>query len=152
MKRTTIGIDPGASGALAFITETGHAVVHLVRDGDLHGALQDAISCSMGENLVAYLENVPTYIAAASKPTHAKLGRAFGYWEGLLAGRGVRTILVRPQDWQKGLPNMTSMKGPARKRALRDEAQRRFPGVKVTLHNADALLLAEYGRRMEGIR
>jgi hypothetical protein len=149
MRTTTVGIDPGASGALAFITETGGVVIHRVKDGDLHGALQDAISCSMGENLVAYLENVPTYIAAASKPTHAKLGRAFGYWEGLLAGRGVKTVLVRPQDWQRGLPNMTSKKGPDRKRALRDEAARRFPGVRVTLDNCDALLIAEWGQRQE---
>ena len=68
---------------------------------------------------------------------------------GLLRGMNVRTVLVRPQTWQKGLSGMASLKGPARKRALRDEAARRFPGVRVTLDNCDALLLCEYGQRME---
>lgn len=145
---TVIGIDPGASGALAYITARGGVVVHKVKDGDLAGALSDAEAAGEAQ-IVAYLENVPTFIAAASKPVHAKLGRAFGYWEGLLAGRGVRTILVRPQDWQKSLPGMVAKKGTERKRALRDEAARRFPQVKVTLDNCDALLIADYGQRME---
>jgi hypothetical protein len=61
----------------------------------------------------------------------------------------VRTVLVRPQTWQKGLSGMASLKGSDRKRALRDEAARRFPQVKATLDNCDALLLAEHGQRME---
>jgi hypothetical protein len=80
-----------------------------------------------------------------------KFGQNFGYWLGLLAALEVRTVLVRPQTWQRGLAG-SSLKGPERKRALRDEAARRFAaaGVRVTLDNCDALLLLDYAQRQGG--
>lgn len=155
MSLRVIGIDPGASGAMAFATENG-VVVHKTKSVEPYDALVDArpyVHNPAGRpeyHAVAYVEEVGGFIGKP-QPGSAmfKFGRQYGYWLGLLRAMGVRTILVKPQAWQKGLSGLQGKKGAERKRALRDEAARRFPGVKVTLDNCDALLIADYGRRME---
>lgn len=148
-----IGIDPGAHGALAFITHNGQAITHATATTAPKDALMDAISGVALTDCVAYLERVGGYIAGQKLPGSAmfKMGYSAGYWEGALAALGVRTILVRPQDWQAGLPNVAGHKEKAdRKRALKAEAIRRFPTLSgITLDTCDALLIADYGRRQE---
>ena len=151
MRTTTIGIDPGASGALAALID-GKPVIYKFKEDDPCECITDVIGMTEDHaaGVVAYVEEVGGYVGKP-QPGSAmfKFGRSFGYVLGLLRGMNVRTVLVRPQTWQKGLSGMASLKGPDRKRALRDEAARRFPGVKVTLDNCDALLIAEYGQRQE---
>ena len=62
-------------------------------------------------------------------------------------GLGLPVRLIRPQEWQRGIRRVADTKDAARKRALRDEATRIFPNVKLTLKTADAALIADYGRR-----
>lgn len=76
-------------------------------------------------------------------------GRGFGLWEGLLAGMRFPYTLVSPQRWKKAmLADMAKDKGAS---VLR--AKQLFPNCVEQLklvkdHNkAEALLLAEYGRR-----
>jgi hypothetical protein len=93
------------------------------------------------------MEHVGGYIAGAKLPGSSmfKMGHNAGYWEGALSALGVKVIRIRPQEWQKGITGITGKKGPDRKRALRDEAIRRFPQLKPTLQTCDALLIAEHG-------
>lgn len=159
MSPVYIGIDPGASGGLAFITADGRVVVHKFHDCDPYDALQDAMAS--GGPCIAYLERVGGYVKpgkdgeTGGQPGSAmfNFGDNYGYWRGLLRALQIRTIIVHPQGWQKGIPGVVSLRGPenkaARKRALRDEAGRRFPAIRATLDNCDALLIADYGRRME---
>lgn len=144
MSTRIIAIDPGAGGALAFAHGLS-VVVHLTKKTPQLDAVEDALTGA--ERVVAYVEQVQGHIGKP-QPGSAmfKFGQSFGYWLGLLAAFHVRTVLVRPQTWQKGLIGST-LKGADRKRALRDEAARRFPQVKVTLDNADALLLLDYAQR-----
>lgn len=144
MSTRIIAIDPGAGGALVF-SHGASVVVHLTKKTPQLDAIEDALSGV--ERPVAYIEQVGGFIGKP-QPGSAmfKFGQGFGYWLGLLAAFHVRTVLVRPQTWQKGLIGST-LKGADRKRALRDEAARRFPQVKVTLDNADALLLLDYAQR-----
>jgi hypothetical protein len=152
MKRI-IGVDPGKNGALAFVDEAGRVVVHTTDKVAPLDAMRDALAGAGAENqVVAYLELVGGFIPGRPQPASRAgvLMRSLGKWEGLLEGLGVRYILVRPQAWQAGLPGVAGEKEYARrKRLLRDEAIRRFPQVKVTLENCDALLIADYGRRAE---
>lgn len=151
MKTTVIGVDPGANGALVGLIG-GKPVIHKFKDVDPCEAIVDMIACTEDHaaGIVAYVEEVGGFIGKP-QPGSAmfKFGRSFGYILGLLRGMNVRTVLVRPQVWQKGLSGMASLKGPDRKRALRDEAQRRFPNIKVTLDNCDALLICDYAQRCE---
>lgn len=147
---TIIAIDPGAHGALCFITPRGpRPVVHKTADTPPLEALRDATCGTEPRECVAYLEKIGGFIAGKSLPGSSmfKMGHSAGYWEGMLAAFGVRTILVRPQDWQAGIPGTKSTKGADRKRALRAEAIRRFPEMKPTLDTCDALLIADYGQR-----
>lgn len=147
MSTRIIAIDPGASGALAF-SHGLSVVVHLTKNTPQLDAVEDALTGA--DQVVAYVEQVGGHIGKP-QPGSAmfRFGQSFGYWLGLLAALHVRTVLVRPQVWQKGLTGST-LKGPDRKRALRDEAARRFPQVKVTLDNCDALLLLDYAQRQGG--
>jgi len=150
--KIVIGIDPGANGALVAWFDDDKPVIHKFAKTDPCDAITDILLCteSHAAGCVAYVEEVSGFIGKP-QPGSAmfKFGRSFGYVLGLLRGMNISTVLVRPQTWQKGLPGMASLKGPERKRALRDEAARRFPQVKVTLDNCDALLIADYGQRME---
>ncbi len=151
MKQRILGIDPGAHGALAFLDAHGGVVVHLADKVAPLDAVRDALAGAEGQ-VVAYLELVGGFIPGRPQPASRAgvLMRSLGKWEGLLEGLGVRYILVRPQAWQAGLPGIAGEKEYARrKRLLRDEAIRRFPSIKVTLANCDALLIADYGVRAE---
>lgn len=146
-----IGIDPGLSGGLAFITADGRTVTHSTKSTPPLEALQDATAGVEAASCVAYLERVGGFIKGKSLPGSSmfKMGHNAGYWEGALAAMGVRTITTTPQNWQAGIPGTSGKSGPDRKRSLQAEAIRRFPGLKVTLQNCDALLIADFGRKVE---
>lgn len=81
-----------------------------------------------------------------------RFGEGYGFLLGVFMACGVRVELVTPQTWQKalGLGHRAKTQTKADwKRKLRAEAERLFPGVKVTMASADALLLLEYGRRRQ---
>lgn len=147
-----IGIDPGMSGALAFITRDGSTVTHKTKSTPPLEALHDAIAGVEINECVVYMERIGGFIQGKHLPGSMmfKMGQNAGYWEGACAALGIRLVLVRPQDWQAGLPGTSGKAGPERKRALQAEAIRRFPALKVTQQDCDALLIADYGRRVEG--
>lgn len=147
-----IGIDPGLSGGLAFITDDGDIVTHKTKSTPLLEALQDATAGVEPFACVAYMERIGGFIKGKHLPGSMmfKMGQNAGYWEGACAALGIRLVLVRPQDWQAGLPGTSGKAGLERKRALQAEAIRRFPTLKVTQQDCDALLIADYGRRVEG--
>lgn len=140
------------SGALAFIDHAGRPVAHKTHSTPPLEAIRDALAgCNPAEAII-YLEKVGGFIAGKSLPGSSmfKMGENFGIWQGLAMALGVRLVLVRPQDWQAGISGTTGKKGAERKRALHAEAVRRFPNFKVTLDNCDALLIADFARRVEG--
>jgi hypothetical protein len=154
MTLTIIAIDPGAHGALCFIpARHGQPVIHKTADSSPLEAVRDALAAADGDPTacVAYVEKIGGFIAGKSLPGSSmfKMGHSAGLWEGMLTALRIRTILVRPQDWQAGITGTTGKKGADRKRALRAEAIRRFPALKPTLDTCDALLIADYGQRAE---
>jgi hypothetical protein len=81
-----------------------------------------------------------------------KFGTSYGRALGALEALKIRTVLVRPQVWQKTIGLGSTLKGPERKRALRDIAKRLYPSHNVTLTNCDALLILEHAIQAEGRR
>lgn len=154
--KTFIGIDPGAKGAIAFITDEGVTGAYSNSKHEPASAFAEIFSTfSDGKKTcVAVLEKVGGFMGGKDNrfigPSMFKLGESYGYMQGVLAMAGIRTILVRPQDWQKGITGLQGKKGLERKRALKAEAIRRFPDINVTLENCDALLIAEYCKKTEG--
>jgi crossover junction endodeoxyribonuclease RuvC len=143
--KAIIGIDPGANGGIAWITD-GKACVERMPD-----TLQDlwdlVVSISLevgtgGTGIRAYLE------AVSSSPqmgvvSSFSFGRGYGNLEMALTAAGIPFERVRPQVWQKALGCMT--KGD--KNVSKRKAQELFPDRKVTHATADALLIAYYGTK-----
>ena len=147
-----LGIDPGASGGVAYKLPNSTAACFSMpeTDGDLAGELS-----SMLDKLpaaVCYMEDLVKY-TGRNMPSSAMAvyARNFGYIEGLLTGLNVKIIRVKPQEWQKGLGLGTSRGGTKTewKNKLKGEAQRLFPHLRrqITLKTSDALLILEYGMR-----
>jgi len=70
-------------------------------------------------------------------------GNGFGHLEMALIASNVGFRRVRPQAWQKEMQCLTG----GDKNVSKRRAQELFPGIKVTHAIADALLIAEFGRR-----
>jgi hypothetical protein len=142
-----IGIDPGKGGGIAWFDDRGRPCVEAMPDTlkDLADFMRD-IRDSFEEpgTVKAYLEQV------ASSPQMGVVsaftfGNGFGHLEMGLVAHGIPFERVRPQVWQKAMGCLS--KGD--KNITKRRAQELFPDCKVTHKTADALLIAEYGRRLQ---
>jgi crossover junction endodeoxyribonuclease RuvC len=146
----TIGVDPGANGAIAWIDERGKSCVEKMPDTlqDLWELICDITnfprSAIDGRKYKAYLE------AVSSSPqmgvvSSFSFGRGYGNLEMALTAAGIPFERVRPQVWQKAMGCMT--KGD--KNISKAKAQELFPDKKVIHATADALLIALYGTKQQ---
>ena len=137
-----IGIDPGANGAIAWISE-GKPCVEKMPDTlqDLWGLVAD-IAGEFGVKYKAYIEQVHSSPQMGVKSAFT-FGNGFGHLEMALTAAGIPFERVRPQVWQKSMGCLT--KGD--KNVSKARAQELFPQIKCTHAVSDALLIAEYGRR-----
>jgi len=141
---TILGIDPGASGGIAWISEDGtHVRAAKMPDTnhDLANILQEYPS------RLAILERVSSRPGQGVSSTF-KFGTNFGLIQGVLSALVIPYELVTPTVWQKAMGCLS--KGD--KNVTKAAAQRLFPSLKITHATADALLLAEYGRRVWNAR
>ncbi len=144
-----LGIDPGASGAVALIGDD----VILVEDwpGDPVAAADLLRSWLVAHDVkLCALERVASRPGQGVSSVFA-FGTNFGVWQGLLAALSIPYVLPPPQSWQKGV--IVPSDGPDPKSRALAVARRLFPSVdlhrKADHGKADALLLA-YHARMKG--
>lgn len=148
-----IAIDPGAKGAIAIrrhdivsihnMPDTCTDLATLIRETKLAADEND-------DDIVAYLEEVHAMPGNGSVSMFT-FGQGYGHLEQVLADFRIRTIKVRPSRWEKAL-SLTDKKGTEKrehKNKLKRRAQELFPNFKVTLTNADALLISEYAYQTE---
>lgn len=96
-----------------------------------------------------YLEQVVGFIPGSGAGAMFTFGEGFGFLKGCLMALKYEIVLVRPPKWQQALSlGSKSTYAKQWKNHLKESAQRLFPNCKVTLSTADALLLLEYGRRL----
>jgi hypothetical protein len=137
--KTTIGLDPGVNGGIAWIID-GKPCAEKMPDTlqDLWELMRDI--ASEGE-CHAFLEQISSspQMGVVSAFT---FGRGYGNLEMALTAAGIPFSRVRPQVWQKELGCMT--KGD--KNITKRKAQELFPSIKVTHATADSLLIAKYGQ------
>lgn len=150
MDRLYMGIDPGVNGGVTVVDENGEKF--LVR------ACPDTI-----EDVVEIMRALEGYrISAVIEKVHSMpgqgvvsvftFGKNFGMWLGILSAKEIRYVEVTPQKWQKwfgGMPKKAKFEDVGRfktkhKRYLKELAQQRMPGQKITLKTADSVLLAFY--------
>lgn len=178
--KTLIAVDPGASGAIAWLPQGGTPAVENMPEtrGDAIALLRQIAE----PGAVAYIEKINGWIPDGGAAQMFEFGKNVERVGCILETLGVRLIEVSPKDWQKALSlggtGKQKVPSPPRgldkaakkawrvehadeiraikakngaivrdwKNKLKAEAQRRFPGLTVTLKNADALLLLEYAR------
>jgi len=143
-----IGIDPGASGGIAFIPDNNPAGAWAVKMPETLADLWDVIyDCSPERTTCEYsphacLEKVHS-MPGQGVASSFKFGQGFGHLEMALTASRIPFTYVTPQKWQKELGCLTG----GDKNVSKARAQQLFPHLKITHALADALLLAEYCRR-----
>ncbi len=137
-----IGIDPGASGAIAAL-EIGGEVVSLIKNSetpaDIAAWLRDVVK---DKRAYACIEKVHAMPKQGVSSTF-KFGTSYGFLLGLLVANQVQYHEIAPQVWQREMHCLS--KGD--KNRTKQAAQARFPLEKVTHAIADALLIADVCRQ-----
>lgn len=151
MVRIILGIDPGASGCIAAInggdssdfTQLDYPCYCRMTETEVDVSiwLRTLIETE-GAELFAFIERVHS-MPKQGVSSSFKFGQSYGFLRGLIVGHGIPFEEVTPQRWQKEIGCLT--KGD--KNVSKAKAQQLFPAEKIVHANADALLIAEYGRR-----
>ena len=136
----SIGVDPGKSGAIAFISHPMGDVWCVNADETLHD-IADELRTALAnhDSSFAVIEKVQSSPQMGVKSAFS-FGQSFGSLLGLLAALQVPHELVSPQKWQKAMCCLTG----GDKNKTKSRAQQLFPHMKVTHATADALLLAKF--------
>ena len=152
-----VGIDPGIHGAVAVLYENGPAVwdIPIVKDGkkfaiDPHELGHELATLPHG-NVHVWVEKV--WARQNERPSSAfNFGRAYGTILGLCTALMLRHDLVTPAAWAKELAAPTDDKARiAMAKRLYPTLNGEFELKTKAHHRADALLIAEYGKRKLGI-
>jgi hypothetical protein len=161
-----VAIDPGLDGAVARLQVVGSDPVlasaktwdaPVAQDGRhrvLLGTEMKRILVEAAGRLgcVVVIEKV-TAFPNGSRASAFTFGDGYGMWKGICVGLGLRYELVKPKKWQREM--LAGMQGG--KDASCIKAMELFPDVDLKkgprtqkLHDgrADALLMAEYARRV----
>lgn len=153
--RIFLGIDPGASGGLAFIETYGDEISDIrctpmpSTEADIWAWFRDETKACPA--VFAMIEQVGGYIGGVGNTGSSmfKFGHSYGLLRMAMIGNMIPFAQVTPQVWQKhyGLATRKNEKKNQYKNRLKAMAQQLFPNLSgITLKTADALLLAEYCR------
>lgn len=137
-----IGIDPGGNGAAVLLYENKEVDIFRFKDKTYADIVECFEEWATGQELFAYLEKVHSMPKQGVSSTF-KFGVHFGFLTGILITLRIPFEYVTPQKWQKFL----GCQSKGDKNVTKAMAQRLFPNEKIVHGNADALLIAEYGRR-----
>ena len=162
-----IGIDPGKNGGIVMLNQDGN-VINVEKMPETPKDLYDhlvalvAHAASMASQMeeprvVVYIEKVGG-IPGQGASSAFSFGKGCGHLEMALLALKLSTNEVTPQKWQKGyqvgsssITKSTAAEKKEHKLKLKAKAQSLFPslGKKITNATCDALLIAEYGRKIE---
>jgi len=148
----TIGIDPGNTGAIAFLADDGelNRVVDmpLMANGkkqQLNAAELTRILVGAAGNARAVVEKVGA-MPGQGVSSMFNFGMGYGVIQGVLAASGIPYTLVTPQKWKREAGLVGKDKDMAR-----TLAQQLYPdaplGRKKDIGRADAILIARFGSR-----
>lgn len=140
-----IGIDPGKSGGIAVISDFEDAWKMPDTERDLFNLIK-----SFKSNSFCILEKVHSMPGQGVVSVCTFCGNNASIRMALIASR-IPFETVTPYTWQKALGIVKRGKEESKtkfKNRLKAKAQELFPELKITLAIADALLIAEYCRRV----
>jgi crossover junction endodeoxyribonuclease RuvC len=157
-----IGIDPGITGAIAYIDGDGVGVHHIptmangkgsskvkqkVDPAGVVSVIVDIIHDGLGDRLATvYLERVSS-MPGQGVASMFSMGDTFGCIRGVVAAMGIPVHIITPQAWKK------HYRLGSDKEVIRAKAIELFPEMPLSRkkdHNrAEALLIAWYGYQQE---
>ena len=147
-----VGIDPGASGSIAefrFFVDTVFVAIPMPKtESDIFHALRFARTIpSESFAVIEAVHSFPGQGVASS----FKFGMSYGGLRMALVAAKIPFEAVTPQRWQKamGIVSKKSETKTQHKNRLKARCQELFPELEVTLATCDAVLLAEYARRLK---
>jgi len=145
-----IGIDPGKSGGIASINDELRIMVAKMPETSLD--IYRLIDSLAGHDAIAVIEKVGA-TPQMGVVSAFKFGRSVGELHMACLASELRILYVTPQKWQKEFSLLSKARGigkgdTAKKNRNKAKAQELFPGIAITHAIADALLIAEYGRRV----
>lgn len=143
MAKIFIGIDPGVSGAITALNKDGK-VVALTKMPQTMGELLSFLQQFTDNDTTCYLEKVHARPGDGAASMF-KFGQGFGWLQMALLATKIKTIEVHPNTWMRGLGIKSKKKDETKtayKNRLKFVAEQLFPKQRVTLWNADALLIA----------
>lgn len=147
--KTILGLDPGTNGGIAWITD-GKACAEKMPETlldlwELIGDIGDTVRSSTKHlDCKAYIEAVASSPQMGVKSAFT-FGQGYGRLEMALTAAGISFERVSPRKWQGALGCLSG----GDKNVTKQKAQEMFPQLKITHATADAILIAEYGRRLE---
>lgn len=139
-----LGIDPGKTGGWAVLDE--YRRVH--GSGPLPATPADVVAllCTISEDGTRRLAATMEYVRSSPQMgvvSAFSFGRGYGQLEGILAALSIGFDTVVPSVWQAAL----RCRSAGDKNVTKARAQELFPALTITHRIADALLIAEFGRR-----
>jgi crossover junction endodeoxyribonuclease RuvC len=144
-----IGIDPGATGAIALLDENGNFMTVFDYQGSpptMWSLLQDLKNVRIKLAVLEQVHSMPKQGVA----TTFKFGTNYGIWQMACAAMGWPMELITPQRWRKILDSSVPLKPT--KEDLRQYALRRWPEANNFLQRkgdhgrAEAMIMAMYAR------
>ena len=150
-----IGIDPGASGAMAYLDGKTVVVVRFNKMTEHDIANQFKLLKASGREVIVMLESVHSFPGQGVVSTF-KFGMGFGFLKGCLAATTIPYRLVIPMRWQREIGIQKRGKTETKsafKLRMKGFAQRLYPEMKITADMADAILIMHYAltKKKEGI-
>ena len=150
-----IGIDPGASGAICSWWKDLISIDKCPNSAEKMSSIVSSIKNSSyidyDGGCVAYMEKV---WARPSNATRAafRFGENYGRWQGVLESKGIPINYVLPNTWMKYWTNEYDVVMPKEKKDRKNKLKEfasYHTDKKITLWNADAILIASYGFQIE---
>jgi len=140
-----IGIDPGSSsGGIAVVNATGSDAQCWPLGNLTLSDIWSVVSMAPDSGRVfGVIERVSAMPKQGVSSTF-KFGKSAGALEMALVAAGVEYELVTPTKWQAAM----KCRSGGNKNITKAAAQRLFPALKITHLVADAILLAEFARRL----
>lgn len=140
-----VGIDPGANGGVAGLRLGSHLPVVACKMPETERDLFELFTWITVHAHFCMIEQVHAH-PKQGVSSMFKFGQNYGFLRGMLVANRIPFEEVTPQKWM-GLLGCLN-KGD--KNVTKQKAQQLFPEVKITHAIADALLIAEYCRRIKG--
>lgn len=134
-----VGVDPGASGAIAVIDDAGLPISH-IKNSNLDADLFRFVMSN--EPSFGFIEKVHSMPGQGVASTF-KFGASYGSLRMLLTCAAIPYEEVTPAKWQ----GVLGCRSKGDKNVTKRKAQDLFPTVRMTHAIADAYLIAEYCRR-----